>query len=352
MSNPTALSQLSQDFMEVDAEVKSPPKVKKAKKESVSGSDEATPSTRNELSEILSKIRFSKPTESATPSASSGSKSGSRTPSEVREANHLLSRIQRQTDRMSNNVLLYVKYLSSPLRLYLKTLLALMTPEDRMAHVATIKVADRVKEDLVSDWNNKDSFGLKILVKLYRMYTNVVPMFRDHEDFLRYLKPHYAKDSESRAHITYYLYNYVLNPGYALHPNGQVSLEHDLHAYIDSYLQDEKEEIAAVGFDIKDFRDQLRNKLAFELNLYMTVAFKKAVHFKHKPTPAAAYKEEKLQPEQLITSLYEKFSSTPVAVMFADQMMTWMMADDDMTAPARGYSGGKMKKSHKKMKRW
>ncbi len=345
MSNPTALKQLTEDFMEIDTELKT--KKRTATKKPVS--EDATPETRNELSEILSKIRFSKPTESVTPSAS-GSKTGSRTPTEIREANHLLSRIQRQTERVSNNVLLYVKYLSSPLRLYLKTMLALMTPEDRLAHAASIKVADRVKEDLVSDWNNKDSFGLKMLVKMYRMYTNVVPMFRDHEDFLRYLKPHYAKDATSREHITYYLFNYVMNPGFATHPNGRVSLEHDLHAYIDQFLEDEREEIAAVGFDIKDFRDQLRNKLVFELNLYMTVAFKKAVHFKHKPSPNAALKEEKLHPEELLTALYQKFSSAPIAAIFADQMMNWMMTDEDMSAPARGYNGG-AKKKYKKTKR-
>lgn len=353
MSNPTALKQLSQDFMDIDAEMREhsqSSKTSKKKQTPSTSSDDATPSTRNELSEILSKIRFSKPTESVTPTASV-SKSGSRTPTEVREANHLLSRIQRVTERVSNNVLLYVKYLSSPLRLYLKVVLALMTPEDRMAHVSTIKVADRVKEDLVSDWNNKDSFGLKILVKMYRMYTNVVPMFRDHEDFLRYLKPNYSKDAAAHAHITFYLYNYVMNPGFADHPNGRVSLEHDLHAYIDLFLEDERDEIAAVGFDIKDFRDQLRNKLVFELNLYMTVAFKKAVHFKHKATPNGVFKEEKLQPEELITTLYQKFSAAPIATMFADQMMNWMMSDDDMSAPARGYNGGKSKSKSKKLKK-
>lgn len=344
MSTARALEQMSQEYMDIDM---TPPQGRKGRSaKNASLSDDATPPSRNELSEMLSKIRFSKPTESVTPTPSA-SKSGSRTPSEIREANHLLSRIQKQTDRVSNNILLYVKYLTSPLRLYLKTILQMMPVEDRIAYAATIKIADKVKEDLVSDWNAKDTFGLKILVKMYRMYTNIVPMFRDHEDFMRYLKPNYGKDADTRKHITFYMFNYVMNPGVGFHPNGQVSLEHDLHAYMDQFLEDEREEIAAVGFDIKDFRDQLRKKLAFELNLYMSIAFKKAVTFKYKPTPASGLKEEKLQPEDLITTLYQKFANFPGATIFAEQMMGWMSMDEDMSNPARGYSGGKSKKTRK-----
>lgn len=357
MSNPTMLKHLSDEVTSFGHEMKAKRRVKSSANsngstemmsDTSSISEAPTRSTRNELSEMLSKIRFSRPSMTPTLSESNNSKR-SVTPTEIRQANHMLSHIQKTTDRVSNNILMYVKYLSSPLRLYLKTMLQLMTPEDRIAHAASIKVAERVKEDLVSDWNNKDSFGLKILVKMYRMYTNVLPMFRDHEDFLRYLKPNYAKDAETRAHITYYLYNYVMNPGVAAHPNGRVSLEHDVHSYFDKFLEDEKDDISAVGFDVQDFRDQLRIKLVFELNMYMASAFKKPLHFKHKPHPEAALKEEKLHPEEVIQRLFQMFSSAPIATVFAEQMMNWMTMDDDLSAPVRGYKGGKAKKKSRKV---
>lgn len=347
MSNPTALSALASEFMEIDPMMqearKNPPrKARAAKKKSVSD-DDATPSSRNELSEILSKLRFTKPplSESATPT------SGTRDPTEIREANRLLSQLQKHTEQVSLNTLLYVKYLTSPLRLYLKTMLQMMPYDDRVAHVATIKVNDRVKNDLIGDWDHKDTFGLKLLVKMYRMYQNVMPMFRNHEDFMKYLKPNHGEDAASRAHITFYLYNYVMNPGYGVHPNGQVSLEHDLHAYYDSFLVEEAEEIAAVGFDTKDFKDMLRNKVAFELNLYASVVFKKSTQFKYRDMNGRMV-EEKLNPEQLIHTLFEKFASFPGADVFAQQMTTWMTTDEDMSAPRRGYNGGKrkLKKKH------
>lgn len=359
MSNPTSLGKLSDEFMEVDevmmASRHSSASKSRGKAKAKSASDSASASsaiesTRNELSEMLSKIRFTpvSPNESASASASKGSKSN--TPEDVKEANRLLSRIQKETDRASNNILLYVKYLSSPLRLYLKTTLQMMPMDARIQHVNMIKINDRVKEDLVGEWTNKDTFGLKMLVKMYRLYQNVMPMLRDHDDFMRYFKPHHGKDAEARKEITYYMYNYIMNPGLGSHPTGQVSLEHDLHAYIDNFLHEEKDEIEAVGFDIKDFRDTLRNKLTFELNLYASIVFKKAVQFKYKPH-GHKHKEEKLKPEEILTTLYQKFASFPGAEVFAHQMMHWSLTDDDMTNPARGYAGGKHKPKHVRVAR-
>lgn len=333
--------EVDEEIQQVQEQRKNPTRKARAKPKPVvkkSPSSDATPPSRNELSEILSKLSFGKPSlsVSATPS-----NSGTRDPTEVRQANHLLSQIQKYTDKMGNNILLYVKYLTSPLRLYLKTILQMMPLEDRLSHVATIKVSDAVKNDLVGEWNPKDTFGLKILVKMYRMYTNVLPMLRGHEEFMRYLKPNHGVDAATRQNITFYIYNYVMNPG--------AGLENDMHGYFDGFLSEEAEEIAAVGFDVKDFREQLRNKLAFELNLYTSVVFKKPTKFKY--TGPNGPVEEKHNPEDLMRILHEKFASFPGAQGFATEMVKWMLEDDDMSQPPRGYHGGAKKRTVKKTKK-
>lgn len=346
MSNPTALTHLGGEFMDVDEEIKrveelrrNPPRKARGKKAAPkSPSDDATPPSRNELSEILSKLSFGKPSLSVSETPSN---SKTRDPTEVRQAHHLLSQIQRYTDKMSNNILLYVKYITSPLRLYLKTTLQMMSVGDRKALAATIKVSDSVKDDLVGDWTAKDTFGLKLLVKMYRMYMNVLPMLSNHDDFMLYMKPNHGVDPEIRQKVTFNLYNYVMNPG--------PGLEIDMHGYFDAFLNAEAEEIAAVGFDAKDFRDQLRNKLAFELNLYASVVFKKQTKFKYEGAHGPV--EEKHNPEDLMRILHDKFASFPGAEVFAAQMVEWMAVDDDMSNPARGYRGGAKKKAAKKTKK-
>lgn len=346
MSNPTELTRLGYDAMEVEEYIqqekqvrRNPPRGKRAAPKKAETDDDATPPSRNELSEILSKLSFGKPSMSVT--ATPSNSQASLDPTDVRHANHLLSQIQRYTEKMGNNILLYVKYLTSPLRLYLKVLFMTMPVENRLAQVATIKVSDNVKNDLVGEWTARDTFGLKLLVKMYKMYQNVLPLLNGHDEFMRYLKPNHGLDPASRHNVTFYIYNYVMNPG--------AGLDIDLHGYFDHFLDAEAEEIAAVGFDVKDFRDQLRNKLAFELNLYTSVVFKKQTKFKYVGSHGPV--EEKHSPEDLMRVIHEKIASFPGAEAFATEMVRWLLEDDDMSQPKRGYLGGAKKKAKKTVKK-
>jgi hypothetical protein len=315
-----------------------------------SGSDSGSISlsektSRNELSEILEKIRLSK---SPTPATSSTGSDSNPPPEEVREQQRVLRKIQHETEKASNNILLHVKYLTSPLRLFLKTLIQFMSDTEKMHHIHALKLNDRVKQDLISEWNAKDSFGLKMLVKMYRLYENVFPLLKNHEDFMRHFKPNYGEGHEYRKNTVYYLFNNVMNPGVAHHPNGVVNLEHELHTWLETFLQDDKAEIEEVGFELKDFHEALIFKIAFDLNIYASVVFKKAVSFKYKN--GSHMVEEKKNPEDLVKELYNKFNANAVTKVLADQMMYWLTTDEDMSNATRAMKGGKAKRKSPKRK--
>ena len=128
----------------------------------------STKSSRNELSEALQKIRMSKETLSETVSTGKSTQSekseGHKSiDSAAKEQQKILRLIQRETDRAGTNIVMHVKYYSSPIRLFLKTKFMLMSLEEKMKYASVLKLADFVKQDIVSDWNAKDFFGLKVL---------------------------------------------------------------------------------------------------------------------------------------------------------------------------------------------
>ncbi len=301
--------------------------------------------SRNELSEILEKIRLSKSATPVTLPKGSSSKDRTSTPEEEREQQRVLRKIQHETEKASNNILLHVKYLSSPLRIYLKCMFMMMPDQDKIAHLQSLRLSDRVKHDLLSEWSAKDTFGLKILVKMYRLYQNVFPLLKNHEDFMRYFKPNYGEGFEMRKNTIYYMYNNVMNPGTAYHPNGVVNLEHEVHMWLTSFLQEDKDNIEEVGFEISDFHEALIFKVAFDFNIYASIVFKKALSFKYKNGNHMV--EEKKDPEELVKTIYNMLNSHPVAKIIAEQMMYWLTTDDDMTNAPRAIRGGKRSSARK-----
>lgn len=300
-------------------------------------------SSRNELSRILENIHFSK-----TSRKSSRATSSSGDPDAKRQQ-RVLAMIEHYTLKACNNIVLHVKFLSSPLRLYLKVLLASMPPEQKVAHLQAIKISDRVKENLASEWSVEDSFGLKVLMKMYRLHKDVMPMVGSHEQFLRHFKPLYDKNATDAPFLrftAFYLFNHTMNPGVVQHPNGVFAMEHNMHSWFDGFLEEEREEIEEVGFERDDLLKDLVLKLAFELNTYASVVFKKPITFKHYTGHGNQLTTVTLQPEELVKEIFQKFAGMEVTRALADQMMYWSTTDE---APqgTRIVSGGRHKKSKK-----
>lgn len=310
-------------------------------------------SSHNELSEALAKMRigsdssFRATSETESDSARAAAKAAE--DSDVKLQRRAIRIMAHETDKASNNVILHVKYLSSPLRLFLKAQLQKMSHEARVSMANTVKISDAVKSDLVSDWSIKDSFGLKVLVKMYRMWQNLFPMLGGHADFMAYMKPlaSYADPAASmRKPITFYLYNTVMNPGHIFytHENSE-SMEHELHGWIDNFLEQFREDLEEVGFSLDDAKEELIKKTAFELNVYASVIFKKALSFKYSTGQKVVH-----DPESLIKELYNLFDAVPATKIISEQMMYWLMNDDDFTAAPRAIRGGGFKKGKGKGK--
>jgi len=299
-----------------------------------------TPESRNELSEILEKMRLSETDFSATsPSdSSSGAAKKPAEESDVKLQRRALRIVAHETEKAANNILLHVKYLTAPLRLYLKTQLQTKSASERVAIANTIKISDAVKTDLVSDWNVKDAFGLKVLVKMYKMHQNLFPMFASHEQFLLYMQPLSDAAHESRKGITFFLYNVVMNPGAVYYAyDAPTSLEHELHEWMGGFLSEYAEDLEAVGFSVEDARTDLIRKVTLELNILASVIFKKPVSFKYSTGEAL-----RLEPEALMKELFTMFSTMPGTQILAEQMAWWMTNDDNMVGAPRAITGGSM----------
>jgi len=300
-------------------------------------------SSRNELSEALEKIRLSKETLSESDSKRRTESSKTKTDSDVKLQRRVVNLIKRETERASTNIVMHVKYYSSPLRLILKTKFLTLSPDEKIRYASTLKMSAFVKNDLISEWNAKDFFGLKVLVKMYRLYKMVFPMLGTHEQFMEHFKPGDI-GNEPHKDTIYYLFNYVMNPGVGHYsPTSAVPLEHEVHQWLTGFLADRVQLIEEVGFDLVDYQKEFIKKLAFEMNVLASTLFKKPISFKYYVSEKNIHKES-MSAEQVMMDLYKMYESFSALNIVAQQMMFWMNQDDSMQGQPRAILGGGDKK--------
>lgn len=306
-----------------------------------------TPPTRDELSDMLRNIHFTPTPRSSWTNSESGRSSGSQARA---KQEWVVKAIKHETDKGVNNIMNHVRYLSSPLRLYLKVrLLLTQDVEERSRLLVGMRFSDRIKTDLVGEWNAKDTFGLKMLMKMKRIFDQVLPLLNGakdpHDEFMNYFKPFHAKEHPNAAFYKYtafYLFHEVMNPKAAQHPNGMVPLEHEMHAWVDGFLHDLQGDMAEVGFDIATFKEELAMRLAFELNSYASTVFKKTLVFR--------FDKEKhnLSPEQLTVDMYNMLQAQAATQVLSGQMVMWSTTDEDMSASTRVMGGARAKRSKRR----
>lgn len=226
----------------------------------------------------------------------------------------------------------------------------LLSMEDKMRYASVLKLSNFVKEDLVSNWNAKDFFGLKVLVKMYRVHKMVLPILNSHKEFLEYFKPGDV-GNEPRRETIYYVYNYVMNPGFGFYSQGNgVPLEHEVHQWLTTFLMDRADLLEEAGYDIVDFQKELVRKVAFELNILTSTLFKKPITFKYFVS-AKNIQKESYDAEETMKEIHNMFNSKPEYGILVEQMIHWLNVDDIMKGQPRaiaggcGWMGGKTKKT-------
>lgn len=290
-------------------------------------------SSRNELDSIFDKIhKSSSPVVSSVSSESDETKDPN-----VKRVNGILIKIEKQTELVAQNIVLRIRYLSSPLRLFLKLYIMNMDENTKRLFHSSLKVSAAVKEDIFADWQPSDSLGIFILVKMYNMYKNLFPNIMDQTQFMKLLKPSVTSElNPFDKQIAFYLFNQVMNKETAYHPNGEVNIEDAyIHGWFDKFLKNDKDDLEEVGVPYEDVLLHLKNRIAFDINVYASIVFKKPVQYKYIDGSGKPAKAQ-YNPEELIHQMVQELEKFKLPIpnpdgnqaSYADQLRYWLTTDD------------------------
>ena len=269
-----------------------------------------------ELEKLEKKVRLSytdTASASSTSASNSSSNSAKKKDREVELQKRVLRVIERRVNQTSMNIMLVIKYITSPLRLYLKFLVQFAAPEEREHMAASIKAPKRTLEDLRSPWNANDTLGLKMLIKMRRMKTQTFSNLKSNTDFMKQMKPGAEGNRDTR--VAYYLFNELMHPG--------KELENDAHMWFDNFMSDDQDLLESVGFEANDARKDLVNELAFSLNMFATSVTALPLKFKHLHN--GAVQQETVDCEKALHAIYSKLMSVQEPQLH--QGMTFEMLD-------------------------
>jgi len=303
----------------------------------------STPDHLSDLAGVERKVRLSHsspPSISASASAStsaSGSEPKKVKDVDVKKQEKVMVYVDRRVSQTAMNILLAIKYYTSPLRLYLKVLVQFTTPAAREPLLASLKASDSLRRDLAAPWVGADTFGLKLLLKMRRMSRETMPLFKQNRDYMRFMKPGVEGNTPEQNRVAYYLFNEMLHPG--------AELEVNFHSWFDNFIKDDIEVLEQVGFDPDDARMDLVKKLAFEVNSYAAGITKLQLKFKYMSNGHVA--TESMDAEEALANIHTMFSKDPATVAWATKMNMWAMTDDPKTAARRVvmHGGGKVKRA-------
>ena len=269
----------------------------KSRSKSSSGSD-SLPKTVSDLEELgklsgKKRLSFADTASASSASASSNSRSSKQRDREVKLQERVIRVIERRANQMSMNIMLVVKYMTSPLRLYLKFLVKFEAPANQAALVASIKAPKRIIDDFMSEWGAMDMLGLKMLIKMRRLKTQTFSSLKSNADFMALTQP------GANSGMAYALYNELMHPG--------KEYENILHQWFDSFMADDHELLESVGFEANDTRRALVKELAFSLNTHAFSVTVRPLKFKH--LEGGAVVEKSITCESALHAIYSKLTS-------------------------------------------
>lgn len=324
----------------------------------------STKSSKNELDSIMNKVRNElSSVVSSTDSSASNEDLNSAEKEEARDikrANAMGTLVQKKTEWTAQNIILRIRYLSSPLRLFLKLQVMNMPAEIQQGFYHALKITERVKQDIFSGWKEDDSLGIYILTKMYHMKLNLFPFILDHAQFNTLLDPEKSRvlTDSFQKQIAFFLFNKIMNVDTAEHPSGTV---HIRDAYIDglfdNFLKEDIDDLVQTGIPYDQMKDHLKNKIAFDLNVYASIVFKKPVKYKYVDGSNRPV-EVKYDAEHLLQEMVKEFENIKLPHLggntsYADQLRYWLTNDEDTTHKPRHHvhHGGRSRRGNAKKNR-
>lgn len=296
--------------------------------------------SRNELSKYLSIIRNQVSTQSSNSQANDNNAAQSSPNADVERYQNQLTKIERKTHEYANKVVSAVKYLASPLRLYIKANTAFMNPTERMNFVSNIKASDTVKNDFVSNWTMDDHYGLMVFIKMIRFKQQIFPNITNHEEYMACFRPNdpsarNCPNFEQLFAISQYLSNIALNTSY---PTKVKQLYETCLSELLNYAKENQME------DLYDYLvSDFNAKIAFEINLAVNMI---DVPAKIKLLDGNEVKRNRQELLQEIFNIFESKKGIPDAQMLAQNMQEWLQSD-----PPTQQAGKKNKRKSQKKKK-
>lgn len=275
--------------------------------------------SRNELSKLLSMANRSV---SVNTNNSQNSNSGSSAEqSQVDDYQEKLLKAQSVTNKHANKVVSKIKYLASPLRLYIKANTAFMNYQERITYVNSIDINDNVKTDFISNWTMDDHYGLMVLIKMIRFRQNIFPSITNHDEYMACFRPldPVARNCPSFARlfaISQYLFNIALQTPY---PTKVKQFYQESRNELLKYAEDEGIE------DVYDYLvSDLNSKIAFEINLAVNMI---DIPVKVKLIDGNAITKNRQELLQEIYNIFVSKTAIPDAQLLAANMQEWLQSD-------------------------
>ncbi len=295
-----------------------------------------TVETRNTLDDLLKNIMD---VSTCTSNTSNSSYNSEKTND---ENNNITSRftqiVNKETTELSKlaiKIVNIVRYLASPLRLYMK-ISYVINPVEVTATLHQVKLDNIVKNEIISGWTDADTYGLYILSKVFKNINSLNLLMQDTVAYNKFFNDNDDKKSFDVNSPYCYLFRVVFS--------GSVRLEtiHEkINTYFTNLLNKDDEEVNQVLDMFKtEILIDLQRKLAEELNNFAIVVTQKRVTIKDLNNYEKCY-----YPQQLYQHIRDIIGITPSAVSINNLLMQWENSDDNV-----GKMGGKKPKKPKKSK--
>lgn len=264
-------------------------------------------------------------TNSRSQSNSNNSQAQSGQVNNTNQVNSKLVHIHELTHQRALKIVNVIRYLSSPLRLALKIK---YIADPASMSVDAFKFDDPyIAQDIKSPWSTDDYFGLRVLVKIVSFnkmleWLGIPDIDRFSEYFQKRRNVTTMNLNEQLAYkLAYYLFNVVFAE------NTPTVVTEILNRHLQRVSQDE----IAVEF-LSDITDDLKAKIAQEMNMYGYVVFRKRAtlrdHYRN---------EQTFTPDTLITMI----TQTLEAKGMGEQLGRWLNEDVQAFAAMKSSIGGK-----------
>jgi len=247
------------------------------------------------------------------PNSNNSNGNTSKNNSQVSQALDSVIDLSAVTNQRAMKVVKMAMYYSSPLRLMLKAHLLRQTAQEKYEFLQKVSLRNEIKNEIMNPWNNYDSFGLRILTKIYRRY---------------------EMQRTGQQVPEGYLFWVVFG-----HPTQEILQVVDRHLLW--VASDEERDVFS-----QDAREDLQKKIARELNNYAAFALDRRVRIQMDG------QEQVYDPKMLIQQIHQKLAESYTDI--ANLMNVWSSADTDVSmeiGPVITAYGGKENKKKKPIRK-